>query len=163
MSEDSGSSPGEGVLNSSSDSNKELSIIEESDNGTSSESESSEGEEDEMDEELASDDDEEEQDDEDEEDAEEEDDEDNIVTNICQTAVRNNLSKTNVKDIIKNLVSNDQVVAICKLRAEQIEKHIEEEKKIFTNQLLYDSPEGVKLTRKKAKWVISLIPGPANI
>lgn len=118
---------------------KLLILLPTSENESSSESESSEEE---MEEDA-----DEEQDEED--DAEE--DESNIDTIISKTMARNNLSTHNVKDIIKNLVSNDQVVAICKLRAEQIEKHIEEEKKNFTNQLLYDSPEGVKLTRKKAK------------
>lgn len=66
-------------------------------------------------------------------------------------AAKNNLTEDNVKDIIMNLVSNDQVIAICKLRAEEAERHREEGKKNFTKQLLYDSPDGIKLTRKKAK------------
>lgn len=70
---------------------------------------------------------------------------------ISKTATRNNLSANNVKDIIKHLVSNDQVVAICKLRAQEIERRIEEEKKTFTKYLLDETPDGVKLTRNKAK------------
>lgn len=80
-----------------------------------------------------------------------EEDEDTIDGHISETAARNNLSRNTVKDIIKQLVSNDQVIAICKLRAEEIERHIEEEKRNFTKQLLDDTPDGVKLTRNKAK------------
>lgn len=82
---------------------------------------------------------------------EEEEDEYYIDESIMFKAAKNNLSANNVKDIIQNLVSNDQVIAICKLRAEEIERHREEGKKNFTKQLLCDSPDGVKLTRNKAK------------
>lgn len=56
------------------------------------------------------------------------------------------------KDIIKTLVSNDQVIAICKLRAEEIERHKQEGKKNFKKQLLFDSPDGIKMTRNKARY-----------
>lgn len=85
------------------------------------------------------------------EDDEEEDVSNYIDVKIQETVSRNQLTRSNVKDIIKNVVSNDQVLAICKLRALEIERHIESEKKSFTENLLYDAPDGSKLTRKKAK------------
>lgn len=75
----------------------------------------------------------------------------NIDESIIRKAAMNNLSKNVVKDIIKTLVSNDQVLAICKLRAEEIERHKEEGKSNFKKQLLFDSPDGVKLTRNRAR------------
>lgn len=85
------------------------------------------------------------------EEEEEEEVETNLDQSISRKAAKNNLSTHNVRDIIKSLVSNDQVIAICKLRAEEIEKHREEGKNNFKKQLLFDSPEGIKLTRNKAK------------
>lgn len=75
----------------------------------------------------------------------------NMDLSIWRKAAENNLSKSNIKDIIKSVVSNDQVLAICKLRAEEIERHKQENKKQFTNNLLLDTPDGTKLTRNKAK------------
>lgn len=63
-------------------------------------------------------------------------------------------------------MSDDQLLAICKARAEEIERQREEGKEIFKKQLLYDSPDGVPLTRKRAKELnhhISLTLPPVDL
>lgn len=61
------------------------------------------------------------------------------------------MSEDNVKDILQNLLSNEQVLEACKLRAQEINMHLDEEKQNLSDILLAETPTGSKLTRNKAR------------
>lgn len=70
-----------------------------------------------------------------------------------QSALRNNLTHENVKNILHKVVRNDHVLAHVKLKEEELEKH-EQAKKLI--RLQHDDDEDAsetlpKLTRAKAK------------
>lgn len=73
----------------------------------------------------------------------------NIEKNLKQSALRNNLTPANVKNILQKVVKNDHVLAIVKLKEEELERlertRMEDEEKM-------DEEESMpKLTRAKAK------------
>lgn len=76
-----------------------------------------------------------------------------IEKKLKQSALRNNLTHENVKNILHKVVRNDHVLAIVKLKEEELEQH-EKAKKLM--KLEHDDDEDgpaalPKLTRAKAK------------
>lgn len=77
-----------------------------------------------------------------------------IEENLKQIALRNNLTPENVKNILQKVVKNDHVLAIVKLKEEELEKIEQESKKLrheMDLKMIEDDPSVPKLTRAKAK------------
>lgn len=84
-----------------------------------------------------------------------------IEKKLKQSALRNNLTHENVKNILHKVVRNDHVLAIVKLKEEELEKHEQAQKFI---KLRHDEDEDApaalpKLTRAKAK-ALNKLPLP---
>lgn len=84
-----------------------------------------------------------------------------IEKKLKQSALRNNLTHENVKNILHKVVRNDHVLAIVKLKEEELEKHEQAQKLI---KLRHDEDEDAsaalpKLTRAKAK-ALNKLPLP---
>lgn len=76
-----------------------------------------------------------------------------IEKKLKQSALRNNLTHENIKNILHKVVRNDHVLAIVKLKEEELEKQEQAKKSIEAQQ--DDDEDGPtslpKLTRAKAK------------
>lgn len=79
------------------------------------------------------------------------DEEEKIHKSIMTKASRNKLSAVNVRDILKNVVTNEMVLAAVQMRADELDRQLEDEKQRVREQVLDMSIGRQKMTRKRAK------------
>lgn len=79
----------------------------------------------------------------------------NIDKNLKQSALRNNLTPANVKNILQKVVKNDHVLAIVKLKEEEMERLEQVSKEMSKHKMDIDKDDeestAPKLTRAKAR------------
>lgn len=66
-------------------------------------------------------------------------------------AARNNLTVGNIRNIIRNVVTNEMVLAAVKSKADEMDQYVAEEKEKARERILAGSPNDGPVTRRKAQ------------